>query len=433
MTQTPGRPIRRYTPRVTRGPTTWLLIVTRSMREHALSTSITVLAAALASGLVMAVLAIHSATARAFGGMELEYDAILGPPGGKSQLVLNTLFHLDASQGNLPWSLYQTIASDPGIERAVPYVVGDNHKGYRIIGTTLEAFTGRSLVAPGEWFDPSRRQAVVGAAVAREAGLLRGDTFNPSHGLMYDEDNPRLHAERYVVTGVMAPTGTPDDRVIFIPLEGVYRMGGHELRGSGEAVDSEEFHGKGIADEHKEVSAVLLRFRRGGMSPGLRLNYDINVAGDSATLAWPIAQVMADLHQKLFWAIEVLRIVAGIVVVVAGGALLASLYNTMNERRRELAILRALGAPRSTVFGVVIGEAVVIAALGAGLGFAVYGAILWRVGDTLLRTTGVVLVPAELGPALVWTPLGMICVGAIAGVLPALKAYSTDPCRTLAR
>jgi len=403
------------------------------MREHALSTSITVVAAALASGLVMAVLAIHSATSRAFGGMELGYDAILGPPGSQSQLVLNTLFHLDASQGNLPWSLYQAIAADPGIERAVPYVVGDNYKGYRIIGTTLEAFEGRSLVAPGEWFDPSQRQAVVGAAVARETGLVRGGTFNPSHGLMYDERNPRRHAERYAVTGVMAPTGTPDDRVIFIPLEGVYRMGGHELRGSGETIAAEDFHGKSIADEHKEVSAVLLRFKRGGMSPGLRLNYDINIAGNSATLAWPIAQVMADLHQKLFWAIEVLRLVAGIVVVVAGGALLASLYNTMNERRRELAILRALGAARSTVFGVVIGEAVAIAALGSLLGFAVYAVILWRVGQTLLRTTGVVLVPAELGPALIWTPIGMVCVGALAGVLPAIKAYSTDPCRTLAR
>ena len=156
-------------------------------------------------------------------------------------------------------------------------------------------------------------------------------------------------------------------------------------------------------------------------------------AGDRATLAWPIAQVLADLHRKLFWAIEVLRIVAGIVVVVAGAGLLASLYNTMSERRRELAILRTLGAARGMVFGVVIGEAVMIAGLGSLLGFGVYGAILWRVRETLLTTTGVILSPADLGPALLWTPLGMLLVGAIAGLLPAMKAYSTDPCLTLAR
>lgn len=231
----------------------------------------------------------------------------------------------------------------------------------------------------------------------------------------------------------MAPTGTPDDRVIYIPIEGVYRMGGHELRGTGEVVKSEEFDQVEIPDEHKEVSAVLLRFRRGGVNPGLRLNHTINVLGDSATLAWPIAQVMADLHRKLFWAIDVLRVVAGMVVFVAGGALLASLYNTMNERRRELAILRALGASRPTVFGVVIGEAAVIAALGALLGYAVRAAILWRVQGTLLETTGVLLSPGELGPELVWVPLGMVAVGAIAGLLPAIKAYATDPSSTLAR
>ena len=83
----------------------------------------------------------------------------------------------------------------------------------------------------------------------------------------YDPADPRRHATPYVVTAVMAPTGTPDDRAIFIPIEGIYRMDGHELRGSGEAIGSEAFRETEIPDEHKEVSAVLLRFRRGGINP----------------------------------------------------------------------------------------------------------------------------------------------------------------------
>ncbi|MDB2576366.1 ABC transporter permease [bacterium] len=411
----------------------WFLIVSRSLREHRLSTSITVGAGALASGLVMAVFAIHGATSDAFSGSSSDYDAILGAPGGQGQLVLNSLFHLDASQGNLPWSMYEAIAADPGVERAVPYALGDNFRGFRIIGTTLGAFVGRDPLPPGEWFDPKKRQAVVGAAVARETGLVRGSVFQPSHGLTYDAADPRRHATPFVVTAVMAPTGTPDDRAIFIPIEGIFRMDGHELRGSGEAVEAEAFHELEIPDEHKEVSAVLLRFRRGGINPGLRLNHKINVAGDRATLAWPIAQVLADLYRKLFWAIEVLRIVALMVVVVAGGALLASLYNTMNERRRELAILRSLGASRATVFSVIVGEAAVISLLGALLGFLVERAILFRVSDTLLSTTGVLLSAGTAGGAHLWTPLGMLAVGLVAGVVPALKAYAVDPCQTLAR
>ena len=81
-----------------------------------------------------------------------------GRRGGQGQLVLNSLFHLDASQGNLPWSMYEAIAADPGVERAVPYALGDNFRGFRIIGTTLDAFVGREPVSPGEWFDPAKGQ-----------------------------------------------------------------------------------------------------------------------------------------------------------------------------------------------------------------------------------------------------------------------------------
>ncbi len=426
---TQGRP----EPRGSRLPLTSLAwIVLRSLRRHALSSTVTVLSAAVASGLVMALLSVHAATARAFSGGGTDYDAILGAPGSPEQLVLNTLFHLDASPGNIPWAMYRELADDPRIERAVPYALGDNYRGYRIIGTTLEVFHGRSLLPPGELFDPERRQAVVGASVAAATGLVRGSTFQPSHGLTYDPEDPKTHAERYVVTGVLAPTGTPDDRVIFIPIEGVYRMGGHELRGSGETVKAEAFHGKEIPDEHKQVSAVLVRFSRKGVSPGLALNYRINVAGNAATLAWPIAMVMAGLHKKLFWAIDVLGFVAVLVVVMTGLSLLACLYNTMNERRHELAVLRALGARRSTVFITVITEAMTLALLGSALGFAVYALALARVRESVIESTGVALEFGSLSSAHVLTPVGMALVGALAGLLPAMKAYRTDVARTLA-
>jgi putative ABC transport system permease protein len=346
--------------------------------------------------------------------------------------VLNTLFHLDVSPGNLPWSLYRRMADDPRIERAVPYAVGDNYKGYRIIGTTLDVFSGREFVPPGQAFDPDLRQAVVGAAVARATGLTRGSTFNPSHGLTYDPADPKVHAERYVVTGVLEPTGSADDRVIYIPIDGVYRMGGHELRGSGTARKAEEFAQQEIPDEHKEVSAVLLRFTRKGFTPAPRLRYEINMDGREATLAWPIAEVLAGLHLKLFWAIDVLGIVAGLVVLVTAGSLLASLYNTMNERRHELAVLRALGARRRTVVTAIVGEAAFVALLGAALGFLVEIAILARIRALLLESSGVLLEHGA-GPAHLWVPLGMLGVGALAGLLPAWKAYTTDVCRTLAR
>ena len=124
--------------------------------------------------------------------------------------------------------------------------------------------------------------------------------------------------------------------------------------------------------------------------------------------------------------------VAYLVVVVAAGSILASLYNTMNERRREFAILRALGARRLTVFSVILLEASTITALGALVGFAVYGSILAAAFVVIREQTGVVLDAFRWDPILWITPIGIIALGALAGLVPAFKAYRTDVATSLA-
>ncbi len=418
------------------GPRSMFMIVKRSMRRHVLSTVITALSAALASGLVMAVFSISTQSTRAFAGGKIGFDAVLGARGSSLQLVLNTIYHLETSPGNIPWSLYQEIKADPRVSLAVPYAVGDNYKGYRIVGTTTDLFTefeyqeGKryTVRSPGVVFDPNLREAIVGATAARDLNLSLGDEINPYHGIRYDES--AKHAEVYRIIGVMEPTNTPSDRVIWIPIEGVYRMGGHVLRGK----DGQEFEaeaGHTIPDEHKEVSAVMLKFA--SKQAGFFLQNQINRQGKTATLAWPIAQTMLDLMNKLGWMNRILELVAYLVVVVAAGSLLASLYNAMNERRREFAILRALGARKGTVFGVIVLEAGSIAALGAVGGYIVYYTILTVARSIVLERTGVVLDLGAVHASLYWTPLCMVVVGCLAGLLPAFKAYSTDVAGVLAR
>ena len=366
------------------------MLVGRSLRRHALSTTVTVLSAALGSGLVMAVFSISAQSEEAFAGGSTGFDAVLGARGSEVQLVLNTVFHIEASPGNLPWSLYQEIKADPRVEAAIPYAVGDNYKGYRVVGTTAGVFSelkgprGEMLtVAEGEPFAEDRREAVVGSTVARDLGLHPGAILHPYHGLVYDES--LQHAEEYVVTGVLAPTGSPSDRVVWIPIEGIYRMGGHVLRGGGDSFEAKP--GEAIPDAHKEVSAVLLRFK-GGNATGMYFDNLINRQGKVATLAWPIGKSMAELFDKLGWVIRVLGLVAYLVMAVAAGSILASLYNTMNERRREFAILRALGARRATVFSAIVCEASTIALLGALAGsLPAWKAYATDVAQNLLPTS----------------------------------------------
>jgi len=409
-----------------------LLIVRRSLRQHAVSTTVTALSAALAAGLVMAVVGISAQTRLAFTEGAVAFDAVLGARGSALQLILNTVFHLETSPGNIPWELYQTVKADRRVTAAVPFAVGDSYRGFRVVGTTEELFALKPANGPGlepepggRLFDPARREAVVGSVVAQRSGLRVGSKFNPTHGV---EAGGVTHEEEYVVVGVLKPTNSPSDRVVWIPLEGIFRMKGHVLRGAGEEFAATP--GQAIDDKHKEVSAVLLKFR--APQAGFALSDLVNRQGKVATLAWPIGAVMADLFEKLGWMSRVLGVVAWLVVAVAAGSILASLYNAMNERRREFAILRALGARRSTVFSAIVLESSTIAGIGAILGFAVYAAIVAVAAGVIREQTGVVLEAWRFDESMAWTPLGIVAAGALAGLAPAYKAYSTDVAENLA-
>jgi len=403
-------------------------LVRRSLRQHALSSFVTIVSVGLAAGLTMSVFAINAQTYDAFTGGKVGFDAVLGARGSQLQLVLNTVFHLETSPGNIPWSLYKEISEDPRVTLAIPYAVGDNYQGYRIVGTTQEMFTkftyregqGFVLEPGGRVFDESKKEAILGNYVAEKLGMTVGSTFTPYHGLQFSEREK--HQDEYTVVAIMEPTNGPSDRVVWIPIEGIYRMSGHVLRGAGKPMRARP--GEVIAEENLEVSAVMLKLRN--PQAGFLLNGQINQQGKVATLAWPIARVMAELFDRIGWVSRILTMVAYLIVVVAAGSILASIYNTMNERRREFAILRALGARRSTVFSAIVLEASTITTIGALLGFLVYGGILAAAFVIVRAQTGVVLDAFRFDHALWMTPVGMILLGALAGLVPAFKAYRTD-------
>ena len=410
-----------------------LFLVGHSLKQHAFSTAITVISVALAVGLTMSVFSIQYQTRSAFTGGNAGFDAVLGARGSQLQLVLNSVYQLETSPGNIPWSLYQAVKNDPRVALAIPYAVGDNFHGYRIVGTTDEIFskfeyqTGRHFtVRPGgRNFDPAKKEAVIGSYVSEKTGLKEGSEFRPYHGLYFD---PKMqHEEIFTITGVLQPTNTPSDRVIWIPLDSVYRIKGHVLRGSGTEYTATA--GTEIPDSVKEVSSVMLKF----YSPqaGFMLDQDINRQGKVATLAWPIGRVMAEFFDKLGWVSKVLTFVAYLVMLVAAASILASLYNTMTERRRDFAILRALGARRTDVFSSIVLEAAAIAGLGSMGGYLVYLAAFAFTSFIIRQQTGVVLDAFRLHFSLVMVPVGMTLLGMLSGFIPAIKAYSTDVARNL--
>ena len=387
------------------------LMIFRSLKQHALSTVITALSIALGGGLLMSVWAVKEQSQAVFTGVNAGFDGVLGARGSKLQLVLNAVFHLEASPGNLAWNDFETIRSNANVALALPLAVGDNYKGYRLVGTLpdllqqVEFAPGKRFTLPEgeEFFDAGRREAVVGSFAAQKLGLHRGDKFHPYHGLIFNEKDQ--HAETYVVVGVLEPSNTPADRVIFIPLEGIQKMTGH------------------AAYTATEISAVLVKLK--SPAAGFQMDLLYNKQGNRLTFAWPIGQVMMELFKKIGWFDRLLALISYLVALVATASILASIYNSMNERRREIAILRALGARRHTIFGAILFEAATISALGMVIAFAFHAAIMIAAAQVIRAQTGVVLDPWKFSRVMVWAPAALIALGALAGIVPAIKAYRT--------
>lgn len=388
------------------------LLVRKSLRQHWVSTLVSVIAIALAGGLLMAVWVIKEESNRTFTSVTGGFDAVLGPRSSKLQLVLNSLFHLDESPGTISAADAAAIQKNPSVAVAVPIAVGDNYRGYRLVGTTLDMFTlvehapGKkfSVLAPGRVFAVGADEAVVGSFVADQLGLELGASFHPFHGLLFNEEQE--HSETYTVSGILAPTNTPADRVIWIPLEGLQGMSGH---GTKTATD---------------VSAVLVKLK--DPASGFQMDMLYNKRGNRLTFAWPIGAILAKLFDRVAWADRVLGFICYLVVVIGTASILTSLYNSMNERRREIAILRALGAGRLTVSGAVVLEAAAIAAIGMLLAFLIYALIASLAIGIIRAQTGVVIDPFRFNWIMVSAPLGVMAIAAVLGLLPAAKAYRTD-------
>jgi putative ABC transport system permease protein len=396
---------------------TLLLLIRRSLRQHALSTVITALSIALAAGLWATVWTLQSQSQRAFLGAQAGVDGVLGARGSKLQLVLNAVFHLENSPGNLAWVDFEEIKAQPGVDWAVPLAVGDNYQGYPLVGTTLDLFQRvrrgsealYRLAAASRWFEMDRREAVLGSFAARKLGLRVGDRFHPAHGMSAESEEK--HEEEYVVVGVMEPSNTPGDRVVWVPLAAIQKMSGHDPRAA------------------TDVSAVLVKLRTA--QAGFRLDMKYNKEDRRLTWAWPVAQVLAQLFDKVGWFDRVLQWVSWLVAGVAGASLLASLHNSLHERRREIAILRALGAHRATVFAAFVLEAVAITTTGLIAGWFLHAALFAVAASMIRAETGVVLDWLAWSPAYAWVPIVMLTLGALAGLAPGWKAYRTDVAENL--
>ncbi|MEK7415764.1 MAG: ABC transporter permease [Planctomycetota bacterium] len=409
-----------------------LHLVLGSLRQHLGSSLLAAASIAVGVALLLAVTSLREQAHTQFTQVGLGVDAVLGPKGSPLQITLNALYHLEEMPGTVPWSSYQEIRKHPVVADGFVFVTGHSYAGFRV-NAVEQRFLNEFEYLPGRRFSTAtadggsgrmftdEHEAVAGADVARALGLQLGHSFSPVCGVK--EEGGHHHDEHVKFVGILAPTGTPHDRAIYMPLEDFYTLGGH-----GEAVADMAKH-----TEHRVISGAYLklaRIRGNAFHPGVQqLQYEIN---QSTTTQFILpAEVMPRLFAIIGWVDRVLLAVGGLVAALAAAFLGFALLATLRERRRDLALLRALGARRQTIFTLVLSQALVISLAGAVAGWVGGHALTWVGCHYVHAETGMRFSPWFYSSADFWLLPTTILLGLLAGLIPAIQAYRLGLLTTL--
>ena len=424
------------------------------MWNRRLTTILTVLSVALGVALITGVLTLRDETEKRFVEEGQLYDLVVGAAGSPLQLVLSSVYFMDTPTGNIAYEEYEQVRDHEAVNQAFPIGLGDTYQGYRIVGTTRELFDffpqhirdePLFSIAEGRYFEDDF-EAVIGSMVARRTGLGIGDTFAGVHGFMeMPEHLAQTHdAHPYEVVGILEATDSPNDRAIYTTLESIWKVHDHD-HGHDNGHDHGHDHNDGHDHEVEvqadpagdaadlmgdQVTAVLVSLHTPADRFSLRSEFNETL---HAMAAIPVMEIW-DLYENLLGTIQgVLLAIGYLVVIIAALSILIGLYLSILQRKRDLAIMRALGASAPEIVGSVLIEAFLVTVLGILTGWIIGNIVTWFIGIQLTWSYGLVIDVWGLPSAEMLTAFAAVAVvGILAGIVPAWQAYQTDVARDLA-
>lgn len=457
-------------------------ISARNLRLRLVGTVLTTTSIVVATALYAAILTMAGQTRQRYEGSIGGYQAVVGPKDASQlELVLNTIFNVGEAPALFPLQACIDLRRGTGLSRrgqvryAIPQARGDSvsQHAFPVVATIDEMFSlyewqraplpfaaggpfrfswddlmafAEQLAAyenarrAGEAAPPPRpalrgewKQCVVGARVARTLGLQLGSSVVPVHGKMGEFGFHEHPEAACAVVGILAPTNSPLDTTIFLPLGVHYLIDGHE---AGVFV-VEVPPGKTPDDARRlpvgpgrlGLSAIVVDPKDHFGARILRTDFG---SRPDAQVAWP-QDVVPKFLRQIGNVADALTVIAWLVLLVACVSITVAIYNTMNERRREIAIMRSLGARRGQILAIIVGEAAMVSFAGAVLGLCVCHGAAWLLRDLVEDLTGVWLDSFAFQPWEAWLVAGVTALGAAAGLLPAIKGSLTQVADNLAQ
>ncbi|MCE0558673.1 FtsX-like permease family protein [Motilimonas sp. E26] len=387
---------------------------------------LTVFAIALSVTLLLGVERVRTQTKENFANTLSGTDLIVGARTGQVQLLLYSVFRIGNATNNISWQTYQEIANDKAVKWSVPFSLGDSHRGFRVLGTTPDYFKHYRFgqkqnlsFNQGQSFD-GPIEAVLGAEVAKKLNYQLGQKIVIAHGSS-DVSFTKHDNLPFKVVGILDPTGTPVDRTVHVSLAGIeaIHFGWQNGAPRGGKLQAEQLDQ--VTLEPEVITAFIVGLK--SKMHTFALQRKINEYQQEAIMAVLPGVALQELWSTMNMAENALLVVSGFVVVSGLLGMLTTLLTSLNERRREMAILRSVGARPGHIFSLLISEAGVLALAGALTGVGLLYALILLIRPIAMDMFGIyVRLSALTHYELILLSIVVIS-GFVIGLIPAWRAY----------
>jgi putative ABC transport system permease protein len=396
-----------------------LSLVRKSLANRLLATSLTLASIALSVALLLGIENVRAGMRESFSNTISRTDLIVGARGGSLPLLLYSVFGIGSPTNNVSWETYEHFRDHPAVAWTIPISLGDSHRGFRVVGTDSSFYEqfryggGRAIELTEGTMPNTDHEVVLGSQVARELGYTIGSDVVITHGLygtgIMDHDE-----QPFRVVGIVDRTFTPVDRSLYVTLQGIDAMheGFMETPGVG---------GSSGGAPPEQITAFFLGART--RIATLQLQREINTYEEEATMAILPGIALAEMWRGVGYAEDALLVVTFFVVAVGLIGMLLSLYSSLEARRREMAILRAVGASAPRIFTLLVLESGMLGLAGALTGVGLIYALLVLLKGFIESNFGLYL-PIQPPTGTAYLYLGaVIAASFLIGVVPAVKAY----------
>jgi len=413
-------------------------IVIKSLRARMFSTVTTSVTVAVAVAMLLVLLGLRDSGRQAFGRGAGNMHLLITATGSELESVLDGIFYANAPNNFIPWAKYEQVAESQPWAYAIPTQMGDSYRGLPVLATTREFFDvyqpspGHAWeLSEGRFFEGTW-EIVVGAQVAHMTGIRVGDTIALTHGT--GKSGPaHVHKEfEFTVVGIAALTGSPHDRALMATLEASWVLHAHDRRLS-EDSNASITTVDDITEGDKMITGIYARvFTRPGRDSSaalqsvhyaLRLDPQITAVSPADQIG-KLLGIVSNIDQ-IFLAMAV------IVLLSSGISIMLALYNSMEQRRRQIAVLRVLGCSKGRIFSMVMTESAMLGLAGAVAGVVIAVAGAQVVAGIMKARLGLVIEPGLGIEWVLFTVVATVLLAALAGVVPSMMAYRTSVSRAL--